>query len=297
MGSIPTRSIFFSENNKTMTENVPENFPKVGVCGLGVVGSAILKSFNKRLTTENYSPIQFSFDLYKNKNTFSSMLSADILFICLPTEISTETNSYNLEAIFSTMKELEKNNFSGLVVLKSTVVPGTCKKLCETFPRLCIVYNPEFLSVKTSIFDFENQKQIIIGGTDEKAKQKLKKFFIQFGYGFENNISLCSFEEAECTKIFCNSFYACKVQIFTEFYKICERLSVPYEQVREMMLKNEWIHPMHTSVPGPDGNISFGGMCLPKDSQALLTFMKDLDSPSKVLQSVLEERNEMRDYV
>ena len=269
--------------------------PKVGVCGLGVVGSTVLKSFNKRLSNNFYSPICFSFDLYKNINKFSNMLEAEILFLCLPTEISSETKTYNLEPILSTLSELEKNNFKGLLVLKSTLVPGTCKKLCETFPNLCLLYNPEFLSVKTSLEDFENQKQIIIGGVNEISKQILKNFFIQFGYGTDKNITLCSFEEAECTKIFCNSFYACKVQIFTEFYKICERLQVPFETVREMMLKNEWIHPMHTSVPGPDGNISFGGMCLPKDSQALLTLMKDLESPHKVLEKVLEERNEMRE--
>lgn len=288
---------------------------KVGVCGLGVVGSAILESLESRLSHAIFNrgycklvhetsrieqndvyhlPHHYSFDLYKNINTFASMLSADILFLCLPTEISSETNTYNLDAIISTLDELHKNNYRGLVVLKSTVVPGTCEHLCKRFLNLEIVYNPEFLSAKSAVFDFEHQKHIIIGGSNENAKEKLKKFFIRFQYSLEDNISLCSFEEAECAKIFCNSFYACKVQIFTEFYKVCERLQLRFETVRDMMLKNEWIHPMHTSVPGPDGKISFGGMCLPKDSQALITLMKHLDVPCKVLESVLKERNEMR---
>ena len=61
------------------------------------------------------------------------------------------------------------------------------------------------------------------------------------------------------------------------------------------MLKNEWINPMHTNVPGNDGNISFGGLCFPKDITALNTYLSDLNIPHKVIESVISERNEMRD--
>ena len=61
------------------------------------------------------------------------------------------------------------------------------------------------------------------------------------------------------------------------------------------MLKNNWINPMHTNVPGPDGLLSYGGLCFPKDTNALCSFMKKMNSPHKVLESVIIERNEMRD--
>ena len=60
------------------------------------------------------------------------------------------------------------------------------------------------------------------------------------------------------------------------------------------MLKNNWINPMHTNIPGPDGNISYGGLCFPKDTNALNQFMKKLKSPNKVLNATIEERNDMR---
>ena len=44
------------------------------------------------------------------------------------------------------------------------------------------------------------------------------------------------------------------------------------------MLKNGWINPMHTTVPGPDGQLSYGGFCFPKDTNALLQFMKTENS-------------------
>ena len=51
---------------------------------------------------------------------------------------------------------------------------------------------------------------------------------------------------------------------------------------------------MHTNVPGPDGEISYGGLCFPKDTNALNEFMQKHDSPSLVLKACIEERNTMR---
>ena len=68
-----------------------------------------------------------------------------------------------------------------------------------------------------------------------------------------------------------------------------------YNVIRDLMLKNKWINPMHTDVPGIDGKLSYGGYCFPKDTNALLQFMKTKNTAHKVLHAVVDERNEMRD--
>ena len=95
-------------------------------------------------------------------------------------------------------------------------------------------------------------------------------------------------------KIFENSFYATKVQLFTELYLISKKNKADFEKIKEMMFRNECINPMHTKIPGPDGQISYGGLCFPKDTNALYNYLKRSKSPSKVLGSVIAERNEMR---
>jgi len=60
------------------------------------------------------------------------------------------------------------------------------------------------------------------------------------------------------------------------------------------MLKNNWINPMHTDVPGSDGMLSYGGMCFPKDTNALLEFMKENNSSHDILNACIQERNKMR---
>ena len=60
------------------------------------------------------------------------------------------------------------------------------------------------------------------------------------------------------------------------------------------MLKNNWINPMHTDVPGIDGQLSYGGYCFPKDTNALLNHMKRAGTNHKVLEATIVERNIMR---
>ena len=85
--------------------------------------------------------------------------------------------------------------------------------------------------------------------------------------------------------------------------KLCYLTSIIYYVKRmevvllklELMLKNNWINPMHTDCQGPDGKLGYGGACFPKDTQALNHYMKTYNSPNKVLESVCVEKNEVRD--
>ena len=75
---------------------------------------------------------------------------------------------------------------------------------------------------------------------------------------------------------------------------MCQKINIDYNVVRDSMLKNNWINPMHTNVPGTDGQLSYGGMCFPKDTNALLSYMKNIDSPHMLLEATVAERNIMR---
>ena len=95
-------------------------------------------------------------------------------------------------------------------------------------------------------------------------------------------------------KIFVNSFYASKIQLFNEYYLLCQNNGSDYNKIVKLMLKNKWINPMHTMVPGTDGKLSYGGACFPKDTNALSCYMDKKNVYNKVLKSVVEERNLLR---
>lgn len=83
-----------------------------------------------------------------------------------------------------------------------------------------------------------------------------------------------------------------KIQIFNELYLLCRNIDCNYDLIKNIMLKNGWINPMHTNVPGKYGSLSYGGRCFSKDTNALLSFMKINNSKIKVLEAVITERNE-----
>lgn len=269
---------------------------KVGQVGLGFVGGALHESFKKRgIETLVY-------DKYLNIGSLEDLKDCEVVFLCLPTPY-VAGHGFDLGPILETCKKLTNIGFGNLVAIKSTVEPGVTQKLQDKFPmKFC--HNPEFLTARTALEDFDNQEHIVLGipkviESDEDGETPYTKT-LKLGELYKRlypraNISYCTSEESESMKLFVNNFYAMKVQIFNEFRFLCQKTGADYEVVKDLMIKNGWINPMHTLVPGPDGLPSYGGACFPKDTNALLHLMKTLGSPCKVLEATIEERNEMRE--
>ena len=264
----------------------------VGIVGLGFVGGAALKSFTLKGAHVK------AFDKYKDGGVGSidDVLQCQIVFLCLPTLYSEDLKAYDKSAIKEVCGQLEQHCFGGLVVVKSTVEPETTNKLTDEFPLLRIAHNPEFLTARTAFEDFHNQDHIVLGKGPKATKEdmELLRSFYATHYP-EAKISMCTAVESESMKIMCNSFYASKVMLFNEYYLLCKKNGADFETIRELMLANNWINPMHTLVPGPDAKLGYGGACFPKDTNALYNYMKSLKSTCKVLESVIEERNMLRD--
>ena len=256
---------------------------RIGIIGIGFVGNAIKNFFEKKIETICY-------DKFKKFKKLEDILTTDLVFLCLPTLFDKEKNEYDKSGIYETCDYLSKNNFLGLVIIKSTVEPETTDKLCNMFKNLKICHNPEFLTARSAVQDFTNQNHIIIGkgsNCDDKDLNILENLYREYYPNAE--LSLCTSVESESMKIMCNSFYASKVMIFNEYYLLCQKNGSDYKRIVELMLKNNWINPMHTYVPGPDGLMGYGGACFPKDTQALNKYMENYKSENLVLSSVIKE--------
>jgi UDPglucose 6-dehydrogenase len=261
----------------------------ISIIGLGFVGNAIKNSFEKK----NISVI--GYDKYKNINTLQDCLESDFMYLCLPTQYDENIKKYNKSSINEICKELTEYNYKGLIIIKSTIEPQTTLNLSKKFTNLNIIHNPEFLSANTAEFDFHNQQHIVIGTTPTVSNKMIDNFVSFYKENYPKaSISITTSTESESMKIFCNTFYSVKIQFFTELYLYCQKIDCDYNNVVDLMLKNGWINKMHTSVPGSDGSISYGGYCFPKDTNALLNEMKRNDTPCNVLEATIIERNIMR---
>jgi nucleotide sugar dehydrogenase len=274
---------------------------KIGIIGIGVVGTAIknvLESFQISLKV---------YDKYKQLGkSIEELLDCNIIFICLPTPFISSinnmnvnklniggTNSYDKTELYNVIDQLASLEYTGIIIIKSTVEPETTKTLQAKYAGLTLVHNPEFLCARTATEDFLYQNHIIIGcPSQDKDISLLVDFYKKY---FPNvKTSITSSDESEMAKITCNSFYACKIQFFTEIKLFCDNRGISYDTVRDLIIKNGWVNPMHLEVPGHDGQISFGGACLPKDIQSLNSLLEKHHIDNQVINAVVEENKKMR---
>ena len=264
-------------------------FKNVGVIGLGFVGGSIYKYFI------NAGCDTYGYDINKHSDSLEKVLHAELIFLCLPTVFSTSTNTYDKSALIDTCDLLAEAGYNGLVVIKCTVEPRTTKSLVEQFPSLKLIHNPEFLTAATAHEDFANQSHIVLGTSESISNEEIEKLEAFYkAYFPKAEISVCTSDESEMMKIFANTFYSVKIQYFNEVWAMCQHIGANYDKVRDMIVKNGWVSKMHTCVPGTDGQLSYGGLCFPKDTNAILQELKRLNLPHSVIEATIKERNSMR---
>jgi Predicted UDP-glucose 6-dehydrogenase len=150
---------------------------EIGIVGQGFVGGSINSFFKNKVETH-------TFDL-NGKCTCSSLdelvKKSELIFICLPTPMY-EDGSCDLSIISNTIKSIKDTDPEKIVVIKSTVVPGTVQKLIDSYDEN-IIFNPEFLTEANAANDFEMQDRIILGGYGE-ALRKCEGFFAHYFQNF-----------------------------------------------------------------------------------------------------------------
>jgi UDPglucose 6-dehydrogenase len=241
---------------------------KAGIIGTGVIGGALLEAFKQR-------EIEVStHDKFKGiagwAHDFEGVLKSDLCFVCVPTP--TVDGEQNLSALIDVLTTLAAESFTGVVVNRCTVLPGTTEKLMGRF-GLKVVHNPEFLTAARPLQDLLSQRVVHLGSSDQEALKKTEEFWSDEFY-VTHVQSHDSATTTEMIKYMHNLFLATKVSFCNDMYEVCERLGVSYAKVREGAAWVGQIGSGHTSVPGPDGELGYGGMCFPKDMAAFEAFTK-----------------------
>jgi UDPglucose 6-dehydrogenase len=246
---------------------------------------------------KNYYDVR-TFDINGNCNELSLynlIENVNETFLCLPTpmrksgECDLSIVKDCLHQIDTITTSLNKKNF--IVIIKSTIPPGTTEQLNKEFKNLHIAFNPEFLTEANAIDDYKNQNRIIIGA-DRPYSSRVKQIFSK---AFPKvPIIKTSSTIAEMIKYVTNSFLAMKVSFANEMYQICQGLEIDYDKVIEYARYDDRLGNSHWSVPGPDGDFGFGGHCFPKDVAALTFLAVSLGVDPIMLAGTAIKNNEVR---
>lgn len=209
----------------------------------------------------------------------------EAVFICVGTP-SRQDGSADLDNVYDSSLEVAKIFPDSVIVIKSTVPPGTCKNLEIILKsEKCynqVASNPEFLSEGNAVSDFLYPDRIIIGVSGDKSERILRRIYEPFeekGY----TILSSSRESAEMIKYASNSFLASRIAFVNEIANLCEKTGADIQDVTQGVGMDPRIGPSFLkSGPG------FGGSCFPKDILALQHLSEEVGERCDVLEGIIE---------
>tara|TARA_R110002074_G_scaffold126028_1_gene263924 strand:+ start:1877 stop:2728 length:852 start_codon:yes stop_codon:yes gene_type:complete len=254
---------------------------KIGIIGNGFVGSSVAFGFSAQTGCDADVKI-YDKDNSKATHSLESTLTSDFIFVSVPTP-SNNDGSINLDIVYNVFDEMNQLNYrkDNVFLLRSTVTPGTTRKLQRKYRNLNIVFNPEFLTERSAKLDFINQARFILGGL-KKDTNKVEKLY-RWRFGETTPIIKTNYETAELIKYMNNCFFATKVSFLNEMYQIADKCGADWDMAVEGFVRDGRIGHSHMNVPGPDGKFGFGGSCFPKDVQAMIHFANSLNIHPNVL--------------
>jgi len=196
--------------------------PKIGIVGIGYLGGAAKYWFDR----QNVGA--FFYDKYKGIGSLQELNKAEIIFICLPTPfIAEERKGFDDSAIREVLESIEGEK---IIVVKSTVLPGTTEGYQKKYPHHKFLMNPEFLVAKTAINDFLNPDRQIVGYTKESKNSAEYILSILPKSPFKKIVAAT---EAEMIKYFGNTFLANRVIFANQMFDLCQNLGINYDVVKE----------------------------------------------------------------
>ena len=221
---------------------------------------------------------------------YRQIVNSDIIFLCVGTPVN-EDGSMSLEHITKATEqiatEVEGKREYYVVVVKSTVVPGTTEELVipilersgqKAGRDFGVCMAPEFLREGKAVYDFMNPMRVIIGELDKRSGDTL----LDLHRNLDAPVMRTSLRTAEMIKLASNAFLATKISFINEVGNICKQLGIDVYEVAKGMGHDDRIGSKFLNA-----GIGFGGSCLPKDLKMLIARAREMGYEPTILEEVL----------
>ncbi len=254
---------------------------KIGIIGVGMVGEPIRRWFEEVKGFQRGEEL-FLYDIDSKKGYSDDFNKADLVFIAVPTpqKKNGQCDSSLVE------KAVAKVSDGHIVVIKSTVPPGTAARLAKRFPKKEIIFNPEFLTESQVWADFIRPDRQLVGAAGEtRASVRELLMLLPMAsftrpWGTDYSKKEITATEAELSKYASNVFGYIKVIYgniladVTHALSLIHKEDVSYERVKEVISADPRVGPAWLNVDHGDYS-GAGGYCFPKDMNAFISFIKN----------------------
>jgi UDPglucose 6-dehydrogenase len=214
---------------------------RIGIIGFGFVGQAVKYGFSNHEI--------HIYDKYKDLESLEEVVKkSEFIFVCLPTPIKSDESGIDLKIMDDAVRDLAKSTkgTDKIIIIKSTVIPGTTQRYINKYKENLFCFNPEFLRESSFLQDFVNSDRVILGATNDQVLRRV-------GSLYQNAFPTTPIFQtdpttAEMAKYMANCFFATKVTFANEMYDICQRLGINYEEAKKMVVADKRIYDSHLDV-------------------------------------------------
>lgn len=271
----------------------------ISIIGYGYVGGALGHLCEKNKIPYNVCDVSnktgpFNFfktiDLLVHFSEFENDINAYFIAVPTPSLENGECNTTIVEEVLTKLNEYIKNTNS-FIFIKSTLVPGTCRRLKSIFPKLNIILCPEFLREATFKEDMYNAKFTLFGMDKiEDSSVEFSKLLFKRLYSHNSDMEFIfkTYEECELFKYTLNVYLATKIIYFNEIYEVCEKMNVDYQELKTLFRLDPRIGEYGTAVPGDDNCFGFAKPCLPKESRGMYKLRERLGLSTDFIYNVIK---------
>ena len=233
---------------------IRKNKENVGIVGMGSVGRALWAVMTYYYNVVGYDIIG-AYD-------WSKILQCEALFICVQTP-GAHDGRLDCSHVDEVLQKLLKDNYEGIVIIKSTLRVGFMDEAIRKYPTLNLVYSPEFMSEKKAFEWTANPDRIVLSGKTEFLD------YVQSLYFWAENAKFIrtDFKTAEIGKLAHNAYIALKVTFTNTMESISESAGANAADVMKIVYSDRRVANSAHLEPfkGP-----YGGKCVPKDTNELI---------------------------
>jgi UDPglucose 6-dehydrogenase len=252
---------------------------KIGIIGVGMVGGALKRYFEKK------GHELYLYDI-NGTGSIKEVNKADFIYICVPTPYKKGIGC-DITEIGNAISQIDGDK---IIIIKSTITPGTTDKIQGQFPNHKILFNPEFLTEETADSDMAYPDRQILGYTPQSYN--VSSYVLK-------QLPLATYESvvpayiAEFIKYAANTWFAVKVAKNNELYDIFKKYGgtdKEFEAMIDGVSADKRIGRTHLDI-WHKGYRGYGGKCLPKDTKTFIDFASKLGVKTPIM-SASDKYNE-----